>query len=158
MLNPHTLIISHRGNLSGPNPYYENSPRYIDEAIDAGFDVEIDVRVINGIIWLGHDRSDYKVSLSFLEARQDRLWAHCKNLEALHTLSETSINCFAHETDKFVLTKSGHIWVYPDKNTKISDWSIAVLPETVKDWDVSAAFGICTDEAVHYKKLCVGDI
>lgn len=34
-------IISHRGNISGPDPELENNPMYITKALDAGFDVEL---------------------------------------------------------------------------------------------------------------------
>ena len=36
------IFISHRGNLSGPNPKLENSINYINEALKK-FDVEIDL-------------------------------------------------------------------------------------------------------------------
>ena len=35
-------LISHRGNLSGPIPESENNPSYITNAINKGFDVEVD--------------------------------------------------------------------------------------------------------------------
>jgi len=37
------IFIAHRGNIGLANSKKENSPEYIDEAIKAGFDVEIDV-------------------------------------------------------------------------------------------------------------------
>ena len=37
------ILISHRGNLKGINPQRENEPLYIVEALEKGFDVEIDV-------------------------------------------------------------------------------------------------------------------
>ena len=36
-------LIAHRGNIDGPNPERENSPEYIEEALKAGYDVEVDV-------------------------------------------------------------------------------------------------------------------
>ena len=60
-------LISHRGNLNGVNPDRENSPSYIQKAIFAGYDVEIDVRWWNDGIWLGHDTPDWEVPISFLE-------------------------------------------------------------------------------------------
>ena len=33
------IYIAHRGNTDGPNPNRENDPTYIDEAINAGFNV-----------------------------------------------------------------------------------------------------------------------
>ena len=37
------ILISHRGNLTGPNPKKENHPDYILNALREGYEVEIDV-------------------------------------------------------------------------------------------------------------------
>ena len=37
------ILISHRGNLDGKNESEENNPLYIEEALNAGYEVEIDV-------------------------------------------------------------------------------------------------------------------
>ena len=37
------IFIAHRGNTKGPNKELENTPGYIDEALDNGFDVEVDI-------------------------------------------------------------------------------------------------------------------
>ena len=44
--------ISHRGNLTGRDPFRENTVEYIQEALDKGFDVEIDVRCVDGKLYL----------------------------------------------------------------------------------------------------------
>ena len=75
-------IISHRGNIRGPIPDKENRPSYIDCAIGSGYDVEIDVRYLNGGLWLGHDGAQYKVDHNWLDKRKAYLWIHCKNLRA----------------------------------------------------------------------------
>jgi hypothetical protein len=59
---------------TGPSPSLENSPDYIDKAISLGFDVEVDVRLVEGEIWLGHDQPQYKVDLQFLLDRLNNLW------------------------------------------------------------------------------------
>ena len=41
-------IISHRGNIRGPNPEKENRPSYIDCALGNGYDVEIDINTVKG--------------------------------------------------------------------------------------------------------------
>jgi hypothetical protein len=41
-------IISHRGNLTNPDPDLENRPDRIEEVISKGFDCEIDVRMEKG--------------------------------------------------------------------------------------------------------------
>jgi len=53
-------FISHRGNLTGPNPERENHPSYILEATANGFEVEIDLWYENGKLILGHDEPQYR--------------------------------------------------------------------------------------------------
>jgi len=48
------LIISHRGNLLGPNPGFENVPDKIIEVTN-NYDCEIDVWVNSDGIFLGHE-------------------------------------------------------------------------------------------------------
>ena len=38
-------IISHRGNIEGPNSSTENFPDQINDCINRGYDVEIDLRI-----------------------------------------------------------------------------------------------------------------
>ena len=47
-------IISHRGNIKGVVSSKENRPSYIDSAIGSGYEVEVDIRYINGVFWLFH--------------------------------------------------------------------------------------------------------
>ena len=50
-------IIAHRGNLNGPDPETENTPNQILKAIDAGFEVEVDMWFHGqNRLMLGHDR------------------------------------------------------------------------------------------------------
>ena len=41
------ILISHRGNINGRDEDRENHPEYIQEALDRGYDVEIDLRCKN---------------------------------------------------------------------------------------------------------------
>ena len=59
-------LISHRGNLFGPNPELENQPQYIKNVIQSGYDCEIDVRYIHGKYYLGHDFPQYIIDISFI--------------------------------------------------------------------------------------------
>ena len=151
------ILISHRGNITGPNQSLENSPYYIDKAIVAGFDVEIDVWVVEDQIMLGHDFPQFKVDLEWLKMRVENLWLHCKNIESVIYFSKydtifgsaiPSFNFFWHETDKITLTSKGAIWAYPG-NQPISG-SIAVMPE-LNDDDLSDCLGICSDYILNYR-------
>ena len=91
------ILISHRGNINGKNSDRENSIEYIEEALDMGYNVEIDVWVIDNKFYLGHDNPLYEVDFLFLI--NNKLWCHAKNLEALLKMKNYDINCFWHEND-----------------------------------------------------------
>ena len=138
------MVISHRGNLNGPNPDKENSPDYIQRALDAGYDVEIDVWCLNKRVYLGHDAPKYEVNIDFL--RNPSFWCHAKNFDALEImLNEIDIHCFWHENDKFTLTSEGIIWTYPGQIT--SEYSVLVTNEAVNSKRI---FGVCTDYPFNY--------
>ena len=105
-------LISHRGNINGPIPELENTINYIQQTIDKGYDCEIDIWKINNDLFLGHDYPSTIVSLEFLNLNSDKLWIHCKNIEALVYLNNfTNIfNCFYHKDDLYTLTTKGYIW------------------------------------------------
>ena len=118
------IIISHRGNIRGAVPDKENRPSYIDCAIGSGFHVEIDVRSINGELWLGHDFPQYKVDHNWLDKRRHYLWLHCKNLEAAKEC--WAYHSFCHSSDSFVYTSTGIIWLH-DLTQKIDHTTIIPL-------------------------------
>jgi glycerophosphoryl diester phosphodiesterase len=79
-------LIAHRGNINGKINTRENTQLYIQEAIDKGYDVEVDVWYKDNKFWLGHDYPEIKTDLNWLLKRQDSLWVHCKNFKALTQL------------------------------------------------------------------------
>jgi len=119
------FFISHRGNLTGPNPMKENSVEYINNALSKSFDVEIDLWFKNKNFFLGHDEPKYEIDLNFL--KKPGLWIHAKNLECFYQLSNFDLNFFWHEDDKITITSKGFFWNYP--GTLLSKKSICVLPE-----------------------------
>ena len=141
------ILISHRGNIAGPNPEQENHPDYIDNAISLGFDVEVDIWRIKKKWYLGHDEPQYQIKEDFFD--QHGLWCHAKNLEAIVEMSKhPTIHYFWHQKDDITLTSKGYIWAYPGKQP-IKD-SIAVMPELYND-DISKCIGICSDNIKKYK-------
>lgn len=143
------VLISHRGNLNGKIPLNENHPAYIDEAIHAGYDVEIDVWMIEGVLYLGHDEPQYGITQHWLNERYEKLWIHCKNIEAMEWFNAIGgFNYFWHEEDTVTLTSRNYIWAYPGKQPIKK--SIAVLPEIHND-DISNCIGICSDYIINYK-------
>ena len=137
------ILISHRGNLNGPDKSIENTPDSIDIALSVGFDVEIDVRVLDGAVFLGHDDPSVKVDMDWVNARSKKLWIHCKNIQAMELFSESECNYFWHQDDDYTLTSMGFIWTYPSR--PLSTKSIAVLPETWTDSLDLWCAGVCSD-------------
>ena len=140
------ILISHRGNLSGPIPQLENSPKYIWSALNSGFDVEIDVWFHDGDFWLGHDEPQYKVDVEFLI--NDKFWCHAKNIEALLEMKKYPIHYFWHESDKITLTSKNFIWAYP--SSIVIPQSITLFPEKFNHGNVEY-YGLCSDFIVNYK-------
>lgn len=138
-------IIAHRGNLEGPNKDKENHPSYIQQAIEAGFDVEVDVWFEDNSYYLGHDNPLYKISQNFLQ--NEKIWCHAKNINAMQKMRDDAIHYFWHENDKFTLTSKGIPWCYPGNFIKNG---IAVMPESVlSDQNLlnlrNQVLGVCTD-------------
>lgn len=146
-------LISHRGNINGKQPTLENSPNYILNAIEQGYDVEIDVWYTNKFM-LGHDKPQYEFPFDLLEKFYTKLWVHCKNIEAIVKLKNnpelnSRLNYFWHENDTVTLTSKGYIWAYPGKQP-INN-SIAVMPEINND-NITQCKGICSDYIEKYKQ------
>jgi hypothetical protein len=139
-------IISHRGNLNGPDPENENTLKSIFLALEKGFDVEIDTWVVDGLIYFGHNRPTIKIEEQIINQIGNCGWFHCKNLESLTFLSkfDNDINYFYHNQDDYTLTNKNYIWTYPNK--PISERSIVVelnIPK-IKNYKILPA-GICSD-------------
>lgn len=147
------ILISHRGNINGKQPDKENHPDYIWEALRKGYNVEIDVWFVNDKLKLGHDNPQYDFPFELFENHYNKLWIHCKNLEAIVELNKfdktgTRLNYFWHQEDDVTLTSKGYIWAYPGKQPIAN--SIAVMPELNKD-DISKCIGVCSDYIINYE-------
>jgi len=133
--------IAHRGNTQGPTPD-ENNPDYILEALNNGFDAEIDVWYIDGQFWLGHDEPQYRTFLPFLQ--DSRVWCHAKSLECLIELLSPlrGVHCFWHQDDDYTLTSKGYIWTYPGK--PVCPQSVLVI-EDAREYNGPICHGLCSD-------------
>ena len=150
------LLIAHRGNMDGPNSDWENNPKQIDLCISKGLNVEVDLRVIDGEFWLGHDEGQYSVSKAWLMMRRNYLWVHCKNVEALHWVQipvvGKSMHYFWHEEDSYTITSEGWIWAYPNKlvpEPHEFSKSVCVMPE-IYITETNHFQAICTDYVETY--------
>ena len=144
------ILISHRGNISGPNPEQENKPEYIAEALKQGYDVEIDVWFKDNKFMLGHDEPQYEFPFELIDQHYPKLWIHCKNIDALSKLNEldpngSKVNYFWHENDLGVLTSKSYIW-----STNLINNGILVMPELFDKQPIETTMGICSDYIKNY--------
>jgi len=146
------ILISHRGNINGRFESWENEPTYVDIAISEGYDVEVDVWYKDQILWLGHDKPEYRVNFEWFRDRITKLWIHCKNIESVEWFnnSEYNYNYFWHQEDTLTLTSHKYIWAYPGKQPIMG--SIAVIPEIYND-NILKCAGICSDHIKKYKSI-----
>jgi hypothetical protein len=141
------IYISHRGNLTGKHHDLENSPVYVYQAIDKGFDVEVDLRHKDGKIFLGHEKPQYLIDDNFIDECRENLWVHCKDKESLKYALDEDLNCFFHKADDYTLTSKGYVWAFPGV-AKANSNTIAVLPElfrTVEEMKDLDYHGYCSD-------------
>lgn len=160
------LIISHRGNLIGPNTasFGENHPKSIKDVLDKGFGCEIDVRWIEDKqdFYLGHDKPEYLIDEELFEIMLNsyNVFFHCKDIITAYTMFHMDYHYpyyFFHQNDDIALiANSCLLWSYPRKEVVLTNKSIAVLPELVKEWDLEKCFGVCTDFPIKYSEQLNG--
>ncbi len=156
------IMISHRGNLTGPRPNLENRPEYIQTALSKGYYVEVDVWMRNEKILLGHDQPVYTCDLDFL--KDSKIICHAKNYEIINFFTQQSgIHWFWHEKDFCTLTSRGWIWTYPHN---VVENSILNQPEFNQNWNPEEAIaqykwyisrygfmGVCSDYIEIFKDI-----
>jgi hypothetical protein len=150
MKNLKKRLICHRANLRGPDPERENSMSAIQECISLGYDVEIDVFRYKNKLYLGHDKGQEPLDLSFIKNNQEKLWIHCKDLDSLAFFVGTDTNFFWHQNDDYTLTSKKFIWTYPKKKV---DKPCVIVCKTLlqtRKYLQSNAYKICTDYAIKF--------
>lgn len=111
--------------------------------MDYGFDVEVDVRLYNDKLYLGHDEPTYEIDIDFL--KKNKLWVHAKNKEVIPLLrNEKDIHWFWHETDQLTLTSKGYVWCFPGHEI---EGGIMVDHGQDVQSEINIA-GVCTDNPI----------
>lgn len=132
--------------MNGKDAHNENSIKAVSLAIDAGFDVEVDVWFKKNKFYLGHDLPQYEVDIDFL--LNEKIWCHAKNSESLYQLMLSGVHCFWHQNDDFTITSRKMIWCYPGKIC--TNGIVVSLGEPMKfKKDIC---GVCTDNPIAWKK------
>lgn len=150
------VIISHRGNLNGPLSDLENNPEQIDIAIQNHFDVEIDLWVVDGNFFLGHDYPKYCINIDWLLARSARVWVHCKNFQSFSYLvaKRNNLNFFFHQNDDYTLTSKNNIWVFPNKPYDENSIIVSTSVDDFHHYSVNKPYGVCTNFPTKLVNFC----
>ena len=144
-------IISHRGNINGPDSDSENNPKKIEQALNLGYECEVDVWSQSGALTLCHDfKNDkhYSINAEFL--KKDGLWCHAKNIEALSAMIFLGVHCFWHQEDNHTVTSKGFIWSHPKsaKNKSAIHVENNFCPDLI-----GKCLGICSDNIKQYRDI-----
>jgi hypothetical protein len=141
------IKIAHRGNFAGRVEERENTVSYIEEAIALGYDVEVDVWLIDRQWHLGHDFPGEKIEREFLQ--QPMIWTHAKNLVGYVSLyNNPLVHTFWHNKDDFVFTSKGIKWC---KTHVLTYDGVMVMPE-FNDYHTDilknghSPLGVCSDD------------
>jgi hypothetical protein len=139
---------AHRGNLDGRIAERENQPEYIDEAIQQGFGVEVDLWKVGDRIYLGHDEGQYDIDEKWLLSRSFFLLIHAKNREAFDYCLKRSFHTFWHTDEDYVMTSWGLTVGYPGK-LSVGDRFLLAVPErhweNVEDCKPFITYGVLSD-------------
>ena len=137
-------FIAHRGNVNGVRKELENTDQYLKAAYTQGYDVELDIRAKNGILYYGHDECQEVVDLGFIQ--QPGIWCHAKDTDALRILLGMRTNCFWHDVDACTLTSYGHIWCFPGVHIQHSKAIWLDLGGIPLPNNVNGIYGYCGDK------------
>lgn len=154
------IYYSSKGNIKNIDASRENSPDYIEEAIKAGYKVQIDIRLMSdNNFWLGEEEAKYKIEDSFLIKNAKNLLIHCRNISSIYTIQEIEVqsknlNYFFHATDNVAITSKKMIAIFYGKKP-IGENSIVMFPEEndFQKNELIKSSAICSNSIEFYKKL-----
>lgn len=140
------IFISHRGNLNGIILDRENSPEYINEAIEKGYLVVVDVWLVGEDHFaLGNDRPKYLTNIEYI--KQNNIICRARSLNTLNALIESRAHCFFQDYERISLTNGGLIWAAPSQS--VTPRSIVIMPEheisNVRTAALLKCAGICSN-------------
>ena len=156
------IIYAHRANAEGPGSG-ENSRLAVEACLDDGLGVEVDVRCVDGQLWVGHDDPLWVADLALL--RRPKVMCHAKDVVAADKLSALGLTGFCIDVDRYALCSDGSVWTnYPCRVVVSS--AIACSPELVGGLEGRRAFfervrgcrGVCTDYPREFRSWFADDL
>jgi len=134
-------FISHRGNIDGVRPAFENNPQYVDIALQYGYYVFIDVWYDSGNFWLGNKVKQYSIFEGFLE--QEKYICNPKDWKTFDKLfSNEHIHTLWNDIDYYTITSKGWVWAHEHAE----DYSENSIITHFNDMDVvPGVAGVCSN-------------
>jgi HAD superfamily hydrolase (TIGR01509 family) len=158
LANSKLCLISRRGNLEGANPEKENTPAYVQHALNLSFDVQVDVwSGKDGGWYLGNDGPKHKVDLTFLQSKG--LWLRCGDVQTFQLVTSLiTVKAFVGQPDSksMLLTTSGHCWTGTagQELVETSILAYGVAPDEVYELE-EKVFGLCQDDVLVLRNSCI---
>lgn len=120
------LLISYRGNTSQIVPEQENKLEHIQNALNKGFHVMVDIWLVGtNNLATGTTRAQYPIDINFI--RENNIICHAMTSNTMNFLLEKGLHCFMWDREKYSLTNGGLIWSSVDP--QVNSRTILVLPE-----------------------------
>ena len=142
-------LISYRGNIDGVNPELENTISQIENAINNGFDVMIDIFLKDKKLHLGSVENSTQLEIDWLEKYHTKLWLNCKDPELLSKfLDLDAIGKHLHYfwfDDKPTLTSRNYVI---STREHIASRFVIMHPEDGDD--ITNVYGICSSNPKKY--------
>ena len=144
-------LISYRGNKQGPNPELENTMGYVQETINRGLDVMVDLWLIDNKIYMGPEESKEPIDFDWLERFSSRLWLNCRDHELLSRFLDLDpigkyLHYFYLGSAETTLTSRNYLLATEDFKTKNC---IVFLPDINNN--ITDVYGICTNDINNFK-------
>jgi len=136
-------VYAHRANQNGSNINLENTKIATWNCFNKGYNVELDIRLKDGKLYLGHDEPKDEIVREFLE--DSRILAHAKTWQTFeYLLRYKQIHSFFQSLDDVSITSQGYrIW--HQNSGKCRDFGNKDIVVDL-DWSTTCeAYGIITN-------------
>lgn len=141
------ILISHLGNINGPQPDKENRLAYLQAALAAGWHVCADVVFYQGSFLLPFDGGFNIAPPSFFS--KQRVWSRCHDTDTLDALCNVGAHAFFANDTIPTLTSAQFIWTPAPFD--LAARSIATLPENNPGWlERFEPAGLCSNCPARY--------
>lgn len=142
------IKISNRGNVFGVIKHAENTQEYLEEAIKSGFNVKVDLWVINNQMCSGESYPSYRINFNEI-LTPGKVLFEIKNNAAFSFIVNHQLHGFIKNENGITFTSKGIPLSY---GPNIADNTVAFFPENEPHDKIKKMnlIGICGDFIGNY--------